>query len=345
MTGIVARAPGKLVLTGEYAALCGGPALVAAIDRHVELRLRWGPGPGPVVVESRAENGRWVIADPEREEPTGGDRGAVLAALRVASAWAPALAGRSANVIVDSRPFLLDGKKLGIGRSAATVTAAAAAFLASAGHRDPAETLEAAVAAHALFQEGHGSGADVAATAHGGVIEFRRSAGRIQTTPRALPDGLELLVGWTGEPMPTDPLIKRFASAASTREPAALAALCEVAERAAAAAVAGDRSRFLAAVRSTAELLDRLGHEVGIPIVTSALARLIAAAERCGAAAKPSGAGGGDCGIAFATSPAQAEAIRAAWQAAGIVPLRIAIAPAGVRLEIDVAETHEVSVG
>ena len=345
MTEIVARAPGKLVLTGEYAALRGAPALVAAIDRHAEARLRLAPDPGPVVVESRAETGRWVISDPEREEPTGGDLGAVLAALRVASAWAPALAGRGAEVMVDSCPFLLGGKKLGIGRSAATVTATVAVFLAAAGHRDPAETLEAAVAAHALFQESHGSGADVAAVAHGGVIEFQRSGGRIRVTPRALPVGLELVVGWTGEPVPTDPLLKRFAAAAAMREPPALAALCEVAERAAAAAVAGDAAGFGAAVTRTAELLERLGCEVGIPIVTSALARLIAAAERCGAAAKPSGAGGGDCGIAFATSPAQSEAIRAAWQAAGIVPLRVAIAPEGVRHESGGAESSEAALG
>jgi phosphomevalonate kinase len=78
-------------------------------------------------------------------------------------------------------------------------------------------------------------------------------------------------------------------------------------------------------------VLEWLGREAGIPVVTPALARLVAAARRAGAAAKPSGAGGGDCGIALVDSPARADAVRAAWRAAGIVPLAIAIAAHGVR--------------
>ena len=36
---IEASAPGKLVLSGEYAVLSGGPALVAAVDRRVTCTL------------------------------------------------------------------------------------------------------------------------------------------------------------------------------------------------------------------------------------------------------------------------------------------------------------------
>jgi mevalonate kinase len=71
---------------------------------------------------------------------------------------------------------------------------------------------------------------------------------------------------------------------------------------------------------------------VGIPIVTPALARLVAAARRVGAAAKPSGAGGGDCGIALATSAAQAAAVRAAWQEEGVLPLPVRLASEGLTL-------------
>src|SRR5206468_279344 len=190
-----------------------------------------------VEAESLAGETRRVIHDPEREPLGGGDAGAVLAALRIARAAAPSLAAMRAQVVVDTRAFLADGEKLGLGRSAATVTAAVAAFLAGVGRQDRGEILEAALAAHALFQDGRGSGA------------------------------------------------------------------------------------LLDAVASSADLLARLGDEVGIPIVTPALARLVAAARRVGAAAKPSGAGGGDCGIALATSGAQADAVAAAWRAEGIVPL------------------------
>jgi len=342
---IVARAPGKLFLTGEYAVLCGAPALVAAVDCHAEVRVQLEPGPGSLVVESRAERERHAIENPEAEELIGGDLGAVLASLRVARAWAPALAKMRADVTVDSRAFLSDGKKFGLGRSAATVAAAVTAFLAGAGHEEPDEVCEAAIAAHVLFQEGHGSGADVAAAARGGVIEFRRSAGQLTLVARELPPGLHLVVGWTGVAVPTDPILKRFAAYAATREPAALTVLCVVAERAAKAAADADASGFRAAVAETAELLARLGDETGIPIVTPPLARLIAAARRVGAVAKPSGAGGGDCGIAFATSSEQADAVRAAWRADGIAPLPLAITPEGARHEVGDEERGEVPLG
>ena len=106
--------------------------------------------------------------------------------------------------------------------------------------------------------------------------------------------------------------------------------LREVAVRAADAIERGDAQSLADAVDRSADLLERLGSEVDIPIVTPALARLVAAARRVGAVAKPSGAGAGDCGIALAGSAAQAARVQAAWQEVGIVPLLVAIAPEGV---------------
>jgi len=292
---VTASAPGKLFVTGEYAVLAGAPALLAAVDRRALVHIALEPGAGALEAESLAEGTRRVIHDPEREPLGGGDAGAVLAALRIVRAAAPSLAAMRAQVVVDTRTFLADGEKLGLGRSAATVTAAVAAFLAGVGRHDRGEILEAALAAHALFQDGRGSGADVAAATRGGVLEFRRDGARVTITTRALPRGLHLLVGWSGEGGATDPMLRRFAAGAS--EPRSLRELSAAAERAAAAVERGDGAALLDAVASTADLLARLGDEVGIPIVTPALARLVAAARRVGAAAKPSGAGGGDCGI------------------------------------------------
>src|SRR5207245_2975530 len=97
------------------------------------------------------------------------------------------------------------------------------------------------------------------------------------------------------------------------------------------------------AVGGRAGRVARLGDETGMPIVTPALARLVAAARRVGAAAKPSGAGGGDCGIALVTSAAQADAVVAAWRAEGIVPLPVAITVEGVCHQTHEEVAHEVS--
>ena len=343
MRRVAASAPGKLFLTGEYAVLAGAPALVAAVDRRAHVEVALESGPGPLTVESLAEGTRRVIDDPEGDPVGSGDAGAILAALRTARTAAPSLRAMRTRVLVDTRAFLAGGEKLGLGRSAATVAAAVAAVLACVGREDRGEILEAALAAHALLQDGRGSGADVAAAARGGVIEFRRDGGEVGIRPRALPPGLHLLVGWSGEGGATDPMLRRFATRA--RESRALGELVAVAERAAAAVERGDGAALLDAVASTADLLARLGEETGIPIVTPALERLVVAARRVGAAAKPAGAGGGDCGIALATSPAQADAVCAAWRAAGIVPLPVTIAAEGVRPAGHEELAHEVSLG
>jgi phosphomevalonate kinase len=312
-----AQAPGKLFLTGEWAVLRGAPALVAAVDRHASVTV--GPGGGGVVVESLAE-GRTDRLDPAGDGPLpGGDAGAVLAAMRQRRGSAVAL-----RVVVDSRAFLIGERKLGLGRSAATLVAATAALAPEA---SPSELLDRGLEANALFQAGLGSGADVAAAVYGGLIEARRGSGPLAVHARALPAGLHLLAGWTGTSAHTAPLLVRFAAAPT---PAALADLARVATSAADAVARDDAATLLDAVDRSAALLVRLGNELDLPLVTPALATLVRVAQRAGAAAKPSGAGGGDCGIALATSAAQAAAVRAAWQEAGILPLPVTIAEKGV---------------
>ena len=314
---VVARAPGKLFLTGEWAVLRGAPALVAAVDRHAVVTIE--PGGDGLMVESLAERRRDRL-DAAGDEPVpGGDAGAVLAALRQRGA-----PFRPLRVVVDSRAFLIGERKLGLGRSAATLVAAAAALAPT----DRADQIRVrALEANALFQAGQGSGADVAAAAHGGVIEARRRGDQLRVERRTLPAGLHLVAGWTGTSAHTPPLLARFAAAGT---PPALAELSAAAVAAAEAAERGDAAALLEAVVRSAELLVRLGGETDLPLVTPELAALVRAANRAGAAAKPSGAGGGDCGIALATSAAQAAAVRAAWQEAGILPLSITIAEHGV---------------
>jgi len=301
------------------------------------VRVVPGAGRGMLAVESLAEREHARVADVDAGEIPEGDVGCVVAAVRALRAARPALDPGALAVVVDTRPFLEGPRKLGLGRSAATLVAAVAALLAAGDGGTAAErehVLAAAVSANVLFQEGWGSGGDVAASVHGGVVEVWRRAGDLHVVPRRLPDEIRLVAGWTGESASTVPLLRRFAAAMESGDggPPALAALREVAADAAAAVAAGDADALVASVDRSGDLLARLGDEVGIPIVTPSLARLVRAARRCGAAAKPSGAGGGDCGIAVARTRAQAEAVEAAWRAEGIAPLALGLAPGGVAL-------------
>jgi len=314
---VSARAPGKLFLTGEWAVLHGAPALVAAVDRHAVVTIT--SGSDGIEVESLAEGRRDHFAAASDADLPDGDAGAVLAAVRQRGELPRAL-----RVVVDSRAFLVGERKLGLGRSAATLVAAVAAL---GRDPDPARILERALASNALFQKGQGSGADVAAATHGGLIEARRRDDRLEVARRVLPTGLHLIAGWTGMSAHTPSLLARFAA---LHTPPALAALSAAAVAATEACQRGDAAALLEAVDRSATLLERVGVETDLPLVTPELAALVRTANRVGAAAKPSGAGGGDCGIALATSGAQAAAVRAAWQEVGILPLAITIAERGV---------------
>jgi len=315
---IAATAPGKLFLTGEWAVLRGAPALVVAVDRVARVELDATEGDGALTVESVAEGRTWRGG--AGDTPPGGDAGAVVAVLRHLG-WAHGV------VRVDTRPFLIGERKLGLGRSSATIAAATVARRALDGRGvDAASVLTDALAANAVFQGGQGSGADVAAAVHGGVVAAERHDDDLCVTRYALPAGLELVAGWTGESAPTTPLVAAFAAMPS---PPVLDDLAATARAAVDAVVRRDAGALTLAVERSNTLLARFGDETGLPIVTPALRRLVDVAREAGAVAKPSGAGGGDCGIAIAPSSRVAAAVRAAWRDAGILPLDVTVATTG----------------
>lgn len=177
MTRVV-RAPGKLVLVGEYAVLDGGGAIVAAVDHGVQCTVT-------TISDFAADTDG--AADPGRRALptiiTPGDDRFVRAALEGAP---PAI-----YTFSDWNPVDLSGAKPGFGGSAAaTVAAVIAADL------PPRRAYEA----HAAVQ-GSGSGVDVFASLLGDV--------------RSFPDGLTvecppLLAVWSGQSAKTGPRVTRY---------------------------------------------------------------------------------------------------------------------------------------
>jgi phosphomevalonate kinase len=238
-----------------------------------------------------------------------------------------------------------DGRKLGLGGSAASTVLAVRATCAARGRQTtPQETMALAAAAHWIEQGGRGSGADVAACSSGGLMEVRtRHAWRDLADPLRggvreliarpplearsvpVPPRARFLLAWTGAPADTRGLVdgilgfararparwRHHATALSAQE----AALRDAFER-------DNEQDALDAVRRAAAGLGALGDEAQVPIVTSELARVCAIASSAGAAGKPSGAGGGDCGIVLAWGEA-ANRARAALEVAGYFALEV----------------------
>ncbi|MEV5906311.1 hypothetical protein [Streptomyces sp. NPDC052127] len=91
----------------------------------------------------------------------------------------------------------------------------------------------------------------------------------------------------------------------------------------------GDDGALLHQIRRAREELARLDAEERLGIFTPELTALCAAAEAVGGAAKPSGAGGGDCGIALLDAAAGHDIahVRQRWAATGVQPLSVGPTP------------------
>jgi phosphomevalonate kinase len=230
----------------------------------------------------------------------------------------------------------------------------------------PKEVLSLALPAHWAAQGGSGSGADVCASAMGGLLEVRtkfdwKSVGELLAgSPRRLldvppcdvrgvaaPTDLRLLLAFSGSSADSRHLmreVRAWAAWAPWRWRHHVGALAELAVSLrdalsqAAAFPAGSpegssaRESVLQAVRNGGAQMGALGAEAGARIVTAELARACAiassaGAKQAGAAGKPSGAGGGDCAVIFAFGEASRAAVEAALTEAGFPTFRISPAP------------------
>ncbi len=286
----VVEAPGKVFLVGEYAVLDGAPAVLAAVSRYAVAQYLAELSPETPIIEETVKRAIAALGD-------------------LASAIPPG------SVLVNTAGFRQRSSKLGLGSSAAAAVAAAGAVFEIAGQRlaDNREELFAvADEAHRAAQGGIGSGADVAASVHGGFISFvRPPGGKPVITPLTPPDTLDLVVFWSGSPARTTDMIQTV-RALGKSQPSTYARhmrrLRQISEGFVRAFTYRNAQGVIAQTDEYGRELEALGKSAGAPIVTPLFAEAADLARGLGGAAKPSGAGGGDVGIAlFANAAAATE--------------------------------------
>lgn len=388
------RAPLKLVLAGEYAVLDpGSTGVSAAIDRYVSCTARRaqegvtlaghgvssapararGPQPdGALELEFASEEDarrlrfvrlatelayRYVAEIGLPVRPLAIECESEAGLLRLAPSPAGAAdapgGGAAGGGIV----------KIGLGTSAAATVATAGAVLAAHGVAIDRPTFRRALfrlalVAHSRAQGDRGSGIDVAASAHGGIIEYARAdlrwLRRMESqgaSPLELargpwpgqhvegiapPRDLRILAGFTGTGSSTADLVAVVERWKRERqgEHETFVRLSQRAARGLALALRkGDRAEVIQSMSLARKALLYLGERTGLPIETPGLEKLTEIAREAGGAAKLSGAGGGDCGVALAFDDATVERIEEGWREGGIIPIRVSIAPRGVREE------------
>jgi mevalonate kinase len=304
-------APGKLFLVGEYGVLAGGTAVVAAVDRVVTGRYVAG-----------ATAASLLVAEATR-----------LARAHLGGEWTDLPQGAP---VIDSGALAAGGRKLGLGSSAAAAAVAVGATFAAAGadvRRDRATVFGLADRAHRTAQGGRGSGADVAAAVFGGVLAYTRTAAAAPKT-RPLPASpVEVVAFAAGAPRGT-PEAVRAVEALAARDPQVHALRMDDLRRAADAFVRGWEARdgraVVDAARTAGVALASLGRDAAIDIWTAPVRAAATLAEELGGTAKPSGAGGGDVGVAFLTDRAAAETFCARAPHLGLEILNIGTAADGL---------------
>jgi mevalonate kinase len=308
----VVIAPGKIFLVGEYAVLEEGVAVLAAVTRHAVAQYIPGMDAMSRVVAEAVQRARAELGDSSAALPPG-------------------------SVLVNTDDFHQGNQKLGFGSSAATAVASVGALFESAGvpiASRRAQVLAIADAAHRASQDGAGSGADIAAATYGGLIKVERQKGSAPIVDSlAPPAGLHLVVFLTGQPVATKTMIEGVEKFAR-KDPAAyrqvIGSLRDIADRFVAELRAGSATGAVAAAGRYGRQLAVLGTAASVPIITNAFTRASDLAKELGGIAKPSGAGGGDIGVAMFATPESARLFARALPKP-LAPLDVDLDRLGVR--------------
>ena len=328
MNQVEASAPGKLYIAGEYAVVePGHPALLVAVDQFLTVKVTPSETVGTIhsshysstPLQWRRKNGKLVVD--ERENPFHYLLAAIDFTEKYAKECGTALS--MYHLIVESELDSASGLKYGLGSSAAVTVATVRALLKYYGLPETDELVfKLSVLAH-LSVKSNGSFGDIAAATYTGWLaysSFDREWVKQKINTHSIkaitdldwpafmverltpPEELKLLIGWTGSPASTTDLVdqvkaKREAKEENYQQFLKNSKACV--ERMIQAFRAKDLKAIQAEIRHNRHLLKEMSESTGVPIETPALKALCETAEAHNGAAKSSGAGGGDCGIAL----------------------------------------------
>ena len=345
-------APGNLVLIGEYADLHGWPALVAAIDRRIEVEIAprndksslTMPHLGLAALPIQRFHASLTEAE-KRLVPA--EVQTVRSVLDLIDVFQQMVNfGRTApppmNLTVDARPMLsAQGSEFGLESGAALTVALIAGLYAHARGLRPDRSilLRHALAVHRRLQRGAGSGIDVAASVYGGYQIFQRSNKGADGPPRirpvTWPDGLFLRAFRKDQPASTAQILfdlEKFRHDETAYFRNQMTRLGEAAWHGVQAIENRLARGFMDAADFYYRLLAHLATRSGVPLVTPEDERLAALARTGGGAYKPSGAGGGHIGLVIADTSLNMDRIVEALSEAGYQMLDLAWGVEGVAL-------------
>jgi phosphomevalonate kinase len=354
---ITEKAPGKLYVAGEYAVVePGNSAVIVAINQFVTASIEASNLTVGNIISKQYQNnvlswrrrGSELVVD-NRDNPYH----YILSAISITEELALLMKRQlqTFNLYINSDLDSSDGKKYGLGSSAAVTVATIKAVAKFYDIPLTKELLFKLASIAHLEVQGNGSLGDIAASVYGGWIAYRsfnrdwlnsmRRTKDLETTLRTPwpqlsielltpPDDLKLLIGWTGSPASTSDLVDQVATTSYqetdsyheflTKSSSCLSKMINGFHD-------GDINVIKHAITTNRRLLQELSLFSGVSIETPALTNFCNIAEKFHGAAKSSGAGGGDCGIVIMQNDtsSDSEAMIAEWQKNDIQPLNLDI--------------------
>ncbi|MBS4537369.1 phosphomevalonate kinase [Clostridium sp. D2Q-11] len=358
------KIPGKLMIAGEYAVLePKQKSVVIAVDRYVTAYIEPDKKNQISIPQWKIEGITWEMNDERIQFGVSDSRlkfiqNSITVAIRFLQEKSVKLQPFKIQIKSELNDPLT-GKKYGLGSSAAIVVAVISAVLRY--HTEEGEypikeqIFKLSAIAH-LKTQGNGSGADIAAAVYGGWLEYtafssewilnelEEGKGIIEliytSWPNLViksltpPSSLELVVGWTKEAAATAPMIKRVKNFRDSNIDDYNGFLRESyisVEQLINSFEKNDCKEAINSLAQNRKTLQKLDEMTGITIETAELKTLCDIAEAFGSG-KSSGAGGGDCGIAFLKSDNQKEELYRAWKAVNISPLNLSISKKGISI-------------
>ncbi|GAA3636294.1 phosphomevalonate kinase [Lactobacillus hamsteri] len=352
---ITEKAPGKLYIAGEYAVLeqnC--PAILVAVNQFVRVSISKSKTTTGLIHSKQysqssihwVRQGSRMVID-NRDNPFE----YILSAISFTEQYCieQNIKMTVYDLHVNSDLDSADGKKYGLGSSAAVTVATVKAILRFYGVDFSNELVYKLSAISHYSVQGNGSAGDIAASVYGGWLAyqtFNKNWLKQELATKSLtdvineawpglnielltpPEGMKLMIGWSQKPASTSRLVDETnanKAALDNEYQQFLNASRQCVLKMVKGFEEDDIALIQKQIRVNREILQHFAKINHIAIEIPRLTHLIDIAEKFGGAAKTSGAGNGDCGIVITDESTDIDALEQEWRKNNILPLNFRV--------------------